>query len=296
MNESRLLPYVGLAATVVIWSITPSVVRAVSLETGAADAIVIRMLLNGLAALPLLLLLGPKIDWADLKTFLLVGIVGNFGYYIGSNYGFANMSAGAGGMVYATNPLMIAVLSALVGTEQLSLGIVAGLLISFAGTVYLFADGLDGAGEHPVFGGVMMLLGCLAWSIYVIFSRPLIVKYGAPKVTMWVTALCALPSLIFSSPTTLPAIMHLSAMTIIYLLGLCFIGTILSVMLWNYAAGKLPPSSVGATLYLIPPCIALFGWLWFGEATGIHTLIAGLIILVGVAVAEFGKSLKVATA
>jgi drug/metabolite transporter (DMT)-like permease len=296
MSESRLLPYLGLATTVVIWSITPSLVRAISLETGAADAIVIRMVLNGLAALPLLLLIGARIDWADLKIFLLVGIVGNFGYYIGSNYGFANMSAGAGGMVYATNPLMIALLSALLGVERLSPAIILGLLVSFAGTVYLFADGLDGAGEHPVFGAVMMLFGCLAWSIYATFSKPLIIKYGAPKVTLWVTALCALPSLVFSSSTTLPTVMHLSSLTIIYLLALCFIGTLLSVLLWNFAAGKLPPSSVGATLYLIPPCIALFGWLWFGEATGIHTLIAGLVILTGVAVAEFGKSMKVATA
>ena len=74
------------------------------------------------------------------------------------------------------------------------------------------------------------------------------------------------------------------------------IGTIFSVNLWNYAAGHLPPTSVGASLYLIPPCIALFGWLFFGEATGLNTLIGGLIILAGVAVAEFGKSFKTVTA
>ncbi len=47
---------------------------------------------------------------------------------------------------------------------------------------------------------------------------------------------------------------------------------------------------MGAALYVIPPCIALFGWLFFNEATSAKALLAGLIILAGVAVAEFGRT------
>ncbi len=274
-----------------MWSVTPSLVRAFALETGPADSIVIRMWTNALFAVLPLLFIGPRIERQDIKTFLLVGMIGNFGYYIGSNFGFANLSPGAGGMIYATNPLMIAALAIAVGAESLSMAVIIGLLISFAGTVYLFEDGLNStASGNPVFGGLMMLFGCAAWAVYVIFAKPLIKKYGPLKVTLVTTILCAPPSLLFANGQTLHTFLNLSHSAIFALLIMCLIGTLLSVNLWNYAAGKLPPTSVGASLYVIPPCIALFGWLFLGEATGAKTLLAGLIILLGVAVAEFGKS------
>ena len=296
MKSNHIWPILALATTVVVWAVTPSLVRAFALETGPSESIAIRMWTNAFFCLPLLLWAGPHLDRQDWPAMALVGCVGNFGYYIGSNYGFANLSAGAGGMVYATNPLMIAGLAIAVGTEKLSIPVILGLLISFVGTIYLFAEGLNGAGGNPVFGGLMMLFGCAAWAIYVVFAKPLIMKYGPLKITLWSTMLCALPALAFASPQTIPTALHLSQNAIAALLIMSLIGTIFSVLLWNFAAGQLPSSSVGAALYVIPPCIALFGWLFFNEATSFNTLIGGLIILVGVAVAEFGKSIRLATA
>ena len=293
LKANHLLPALALATTVIIWAVTPSLVRAFALETGPADSIVIRMFTNAFFALPLLLWLGPKIERKDVMVLLLVSFVGNFGYYVGSNFGFANLSAGAGGMLYATNPLMIAGLSIAMGAERLSPAVILGLFISFAGTVYLFANGLGNASGNPMLGGLMMLFGCAAWAVYVVFARPLIVKYGPIKLTLWTTVLCAFPALLFANGQTLHTASILSHDAIIALLIMALVGTLLSVNLWNYAAGQLPPTSVGASLYLIPPCIALFGWLFLGEATGLHTLLAGLIILTGVAVAEFGKTLIV---
>ncbi len=296
MKSNHLWPVLALTATVLVWSVTPSLVRSFALETGPSESIVIRMFTNAAFCVPLLFLAGPRIERQDWAAMALVGFIGNFGYYIGSNFGFANLSAGAGGMIYATNPLMIAALAIAVGTERLSLPVILGMLISFAGTVYLFADGLGGGSGNPIFGGMMMLFGCAAWAVYVVFAKPLIMKYGPVKVTLWSTVLCALPAVFFASSQTANTALHLSHNAIIALLIMSLIGTILSVNLWNYAAGHLPPSSVGAALYLIPPCIALFGWLFFGEATSLNTLIGGLIILIGVGVAEFGKSLKPAKA
>ena len=296
MKPNHLWPILALATAVIVWSVTPNLVRAFALEAGAQDAIAIRMWTNAFFCLPLLLWAGPRIDRQDWPALALVGIIGNFGYYTGSNFGFANLSAGAGGMVYATNPLMIAALAIAVGAEKLSFPVILGLLISFAGTIYLFAEGLSGGSGNPVFGGLMMLFGCAAWAIYVVFAKPLIMKYGPLKITLWSTMLCALPALAFVSSQTIPTALHLSQNAIIALLLMSLVGTIFSVLLWNFAAGHLPPTSVGATLYVIPPCIALFGWLFFGEATGFNTLIGGLIILAGVAVAEFGKTLRLAMA
>lgn len=289
-TRSRLFAIAGLAAAVIIWSITPSVVRAFALETGPQDSVVIRMFSNCAFCIPLLLWVGPRIERADWPRLALVGVVGNFGYYVGSNFGFANLSAGAGGMLYASNPLMIAALAAVLGVERLTLPVILGLLISFAGTCYLFADGLgDGAG-HPIFGGIMLLAGCACWAVYVVFAKPLIKKYGPAKITLWTTAICVVPALAFINGQSWHTAMNLTGPAIAGLIFLSLIGTLLSVNFWNYASALLPPSSVGASLYVIPPCIALFGWLFFHETTSAKTLLAGMIILAGVAVAEFGRS------
>ena len=289
MTQSRLFAIAGLAAAVIIWSITPSVVRAFALETGAQDSVVIRMFTNCAFCIPLLLWVGPKIELADWPRMLVVGVIGNFGYYVGSNFGFANLSAGAGGMLYASNPLMIAALAAVLGVERLTLPVILGLLISFAGTCYLFADGLGEGAGNPIFGGIMLLAGCACWAVYVIAARPLIKKYGPIKVTLWSTAICVVPALTFITGSSWHTAMNLTTPAIAGLIFLSLIGTLLSVNFWNYASSMLPPSSVGASLYVIPPCIALFGWLFFHETTGTKTLLAGMIILAGVAVAEFGR-------
>jgi drug/metabolite transporter (DMT)-like permease len=72
------------------------------------------------------------------------------------------------------------------------------------------------------------------------------------------------------------------------------ISTVVAVATWNYAAARLNASTVGATLYLIPVLAVGAGWLMLNEKASYATLLAGLVILAGVAVAEFGKSKKIA--
>lgn len=290
MKPNHTLPIAALSVAVLIWGVTPSMIRSFTLETGPSDAIVIRMWANAVFSLPLLLVAGWKIERQDWPRFAILSLIFNFGYYLGAIYGFANLSTGAGGMLYATNPLMIVGLAIALGQERLSTSVAIGMAISFAGTLYLFSGGLDGGGGNPIFGGLMMLLACFCWAVYAIFVKPLVSKYGPIRATAYTTILPALPALLFFNGNTANTFTHLSHSAITALLIMSLAGTIFSVNLWNYAAIRLKPSSVGASLYLIPPGVALFGWVFLNETTGTQTLLGGLIILIGVAVAEFGKS------
>jgi len=198
---------------------------------------------------------------------------------------------------YRMRMLMIVALAVAIGQERLSVAVVVGAVISFIGTFYLFSNGLDsGVGGNPLFGGVMMLAGCFGWAVYAVFMKPLVQKYGPFKITLYSTALPALPSLLFLNANTYNTFTHMNGNAITALLTMGLLGTILGVILWNYASTHLSASSTGVSLYLIPPGVALFGWLFLGETTGPQTLLGGFIIMVGVAVAEFGKSFKLARA
>jgi drug/metabolite transporter (DMT)-like permease len=290
MSESRLPAIAALLFAIFAWSITPSLVRSFAIAVGPGESVVIRMVSVAIIALPMLLISGWQIDRKDWPMFLLLGLVGMFGYFIGSIYGFAKVSAGVGGMLYATQPLLIAGLAAAIGAERLSLPVIAGMVISFAGTIYLFAEGLGGTSSDLIWGALLLFFAGAAWAIYVVYSKPMIKKYGASKVTLWSLVLCVLPSLAFATSATLTTVQNLSGAAWASLAFLSLVGTLLSVNFWNYAASRLNPTTMGASLYIIPPCIAAFGWLFLGETTSATTWIAGAIILVGVGVAEFGKN------
>lgn len=143
-----------------------------------------------------------------------------------------------------------------------------------------------------VTGGILLLICDIAWAIFVIQSKPLVKKYGTFKISAWTLLLCAPPSLFFLSPSTLSTALTLDNQALFSLFFLSVIGTVLCLVTWNFAVPHLSSTTMGASLYLIPIFTVAAGWWMLGEKASIATLVAGLIILAGVAVAEFGSSKK----
>ncbi len=292
-NVARAL--IALAFTILVWGLVPAFVRSFSLTTGPSDAIVIRMWTTALAALPLFLFTGWHIERADIAKLLLVSMVGMFGYFLGSIFGYTYVPAGFGSMIIAVQPLLIALIAAGLGTERMRLNAIIGLIISFVGTIYLFSGNMDAAINFAdmIKGGSLLLLCDVAWAIYVIYNKPLLQKYGALKMTAWTLFLCGPPSLLFISHTTLSAVAQLDMQSLSSLFFLSVIGTLLCLATWNYATKYLSATTMGASLYLIPVIAIGAGWVFLHEVASLATLVAGLIILAGVAYAEFGKSNKI---
>jgi drug/metabolite transporter (DMT)-like permease len=284
---------IALAFTIFVWGISPVFIRSLVLNTGPADSLIIRMCTTAIFSAPILFFTGVHIDKKDLPRLIFISCIGMFGYFFGSIFGYSKVSAGVGSMVIATQPLVIALIAASLGIERLTLPIIAGLIISFAGSIYLFS-GDASANASDAMGGIMIFAAGITWALYVIFSKPLIQKYGTMKITAWVLVLCALPALPFYTATTWPTVFALNPNDIFALFFLSAISTVVAVATWNYAASQLKASTVGATLYLVPVLAVAAGWLMLDENASYATLLAGLVILAGVAVAEFGKSKKTA--
>jgi drug/metabolite transporter (DMT)-like permease len=175
--RSTFLAVAALAFVILIWGITPVFIRSFALAAGAADSLVIR---NALVSALFLVFLpffgGYHIAREDWSRLALVSLVGMLGYNIGSVFGFSYAPAGIGGLIIATQPLLIAVLAAMVGSEKLGAAAILGLTISFIGSLFLFQD--DGVSQIPrneiLIGSALIFLAGLAWSVYVVFSKPLI--------------------------------------------------------------------------------------------------------------------------
>ncbi len=289
---SRTNAYLALAVTMIVWGIAPAIVRNFSLTIGPWDSVFIRLVSVALMCLPMLPFSGIYIARKDWLRLLLVSCVGMFGYFIGSIYGLFYIKTGIGSIIIAIQPLIIAMLAAALGAERLTIATVSGLLISFLGALYMFGADVDGRDSNTMFGIAMLLLCNVAFAINVVFSKPLIQTYGALRTTLMTMIVTAVPALVFFRPSVIPVIANLEWVDWVSLFYLGFIGTIVVVVMWNYAVGQLRPATVGASLYVIPVLAAASGWFLLGETMSTQLVLAGLIILAGVAISEFGKDLS----
>ncbi len=289
------LAVAALAFVILIWGVTPVFIRSFTLLAGAADSLIIRNVLVSALYLAFLPFFGGfRIAREDWPRLALVSLVGMLGYYVGSTFGFFYVTAGIGGLIIATQPLLIAVLAAMAGSEKLSIAAILGLAISFTGSLLLFREG--GSSDLPsneiLIGSGLIFLSGLAWSVYVVFSKPLIQRYGSYKISALTSVVATPPLLALASGKTFQAAISLDTGALFSLFFLVVIATFISLLLWNFATAALRPTAVGASLYLVPILAVASGYTMLGETVTTNNLMAGGIILAGVAVAQFGPSLR----
>ncbi len=288
---NNYLPLLALGFTVLVWGVAPAIIRSFSLAAGAADALVIRSVATGICCVVLLPFFGGfTVARQDIPRLFLISLIGMFGYFAGSVFGFSYITSAIGGIVISTQPLLIALLASVIGAERVTVPTIIGLIVSFIGSLYLFSGDAQGNLSHAsmITGGLLIFMSGAFWSIYVIYSKSLIQTYGSVKLSLLSLAIATLPALVFISPSTWMTTINLNQNAVFSLLYLTFVGTLVTLGTWNYAVGLLRPTAVGASLYLIPVFAIAAGTLLLHETVAATTLIAGTIILLGVAIAQFG--------
>ena len=294
-RDHQTLAYGLLAFSILTWGIVPALARAFTLAAGPTDAIVIRCWSVAIICLAIIpFLKGPRIALEDWPRLIAVSWFGSFVYFFGSIIGFGTVSAGVGGVLMGIHPLFVVLLASALGIERLTVPTLIGLGISFAGTLLLFkgGDASASATNNLVLGTSLLLLAGIGWAIYTNFSRPLLSRYGAIKVTIWSQLLCAIPATAFISPTTLDTAMSLDRQALAALAFLSILATVIVLSTWNYAATHLRTSILAASLYLMPVLSIIAGLVLLGEPVELTTVLAGTVIMAGVAVAQFGGRLK----
>jgi drug/metabolite transporter (DMT)-like permease len=283
--------FAALLATTLIWGVTPVFLRSLSVGLGPADALVIRYVPLALTCIIILAVTGKwRIARADWPRLLVVSIIGISGYSIASVYAFATVPAGIGGLIYATQPLFIVLLAVVLLGERLKLPVLLGLALAFAGTVLLVWNDLALAdGAESYLGGILLLLfACFAWSFYSVPGKTIIQRYGTLSITTMSLLIGTLPMLTLASPSTLDTLRAMTQQQWAELLFLAFVSSFIAMIGWTYATARLPAATIGAALYVIPVIALVAGAVFLDETVTFTTILGGLLILGGVAMAQFG--------
>jgi drug/metabolite transporter (DMT)-like permease len=290
MNPKALL---ALLVTMLIWGVSPVFIRTLSLNLGPGDHLVIRYAIaSTLFVLGLVITGGWRIAPQDLPRLLTISIVGFVGYNLGSAYGFERLSAGVGSLVIGTQPLLIAILAAVIVGERLTIAAGVGLIVGLAGIIALFWNDLTAADPNAstLIGAILIFLSGLAWALYVVLSKPLIQKYGAYPITAFSVAIATIAmTAYFVSPATLTTLQAMTMESWIAMLFMAVISTLVAMVTWNYGASRVSAATSGAMLYLVPPLGLAAGALLLNEPLTLNALAGGALILLGVAIAQFGS-------
>ncbi|MGD2294573.1 MAG: DMT family transporter [Candidatus Aminicenantes bacterium] len=121
----------------------------------------------------------------DMWKLMFVGIVGNTVYQLLFIHGIYATTASNTAIIIAITPVFIALLSSILKHERLNWAAWAGILFSFIGFYLVVAKqsgSLSFVGEG-IKGDLMIFVGTLCWAVYTVFSKPLLQKYSALKLT-----------------------------------------------------------------------------------------------------------------
>ncbi len=197
--------------------------------------------------------------------------------------------SGIAALLVATVPLWIAALDRLVFGRRLDRRSVVGLALGFGG-IALLVD-LGGTGGTDVIGSVALVLAALSWGIGTLLARgaalPAQILLAA---SMQMLAGGAVLTVAAALSGELGDVGALSARSVGGWAYLVVFGSIVAFSAYGWLL-RVAPTSLVATYAFVNPVVAvLLGWLLLGESLALRTLVAGAVIVVGVALIVTGTA------
>ncbi len=270
----------ALGVTIVIWSSAFAGIRA-SLEAYTPGHVALLRFLVG----SLLLIFYavsvrmPLPSWRDLPAVLVGGFLGFTVYHVGLSYGEVTVEAGSASLLIASVPVFTALLATGFLNERLGkLGWV-GTAVSFLGVALISLGEGSGLGLDP--GTVPILVAAIGESLFFVFQKPYLEKYGSLRFTTYSIWAGTLFMLVF-----LPGLSgEIQAAPLGATLSVVYLGvfpTVIAYIALAYAFARMPASNAASFLYLVPVLAFLVAWVWLGEVPTALSVIGGVISLSGV--------------
>jgi drug/metabolite transporter (DMT)-like permease len=176
--------------------------------------------------------------------------------------------------------------------EKMTGRAIAALLLAGAGAFLLLRPRANAPGGDHLAGNLLLLANGLSYSLYLVFSRPLLARYRVLTFTAAVfrygalpIVLVALPSLLRFEPSRVPP------RAWVYFAGVVVVSTVIPYLCNSWALARVEASRVAFYVLVQPLMATILAVLVLRELLTAATLAAGALILAGLAVSSWKRRL-----
>jgi len=215
----------------------------------------------------------------------VLGVLGMAVYQSLAYFAASLTSATNMGIILSLMPLMSLAMAIISLGQRLTMGALAGAVLSFAGVLVVVSSGSLGTLlEHGVnLGDAMMLIATLAYAVYSTLLKKWQLKLP-PLVLLYLQVLVAvvvLFPLFIASPKVGPTLQNIPLV-----LYACLLASMVAPLAWMQAVVRLGPSRTTQFFNLLPLITALIAAVVLHEQLALYHLVGGVLTLGGVIVSE----------
>lgn len=245
----------------------------------------LRLLIGSMALVCYAAVIKMKLpEMKDWPVIFLFGFLGFAVYQTALSFGELTVSAGAASLLVSTSPVFIGLLGRMFFQERTGKWYWSGASISMVGIIFI-SFGAGGGFELGI-GVLLIIIASLSESIYFVFQKNYLDKYGALPFTAY-AIWAATIFMAFFSPGIMSQITEAPLGATISAIYLGLFPTVVAYFAIAYITAQSGASEAASSLYLTPAASFLIAWIWLGEVPGIMTVAGGVITLIGVSLTYF---------
>ncbi len=284
--------YASLSTT--IGGMTVALTRLIIDQSDPLSLAFLRYGLGGLVVAGLLVLTRkpPKIQAGDWLAIIGLGIVmfAAFPYLMARS--LEDTTAARGALLFAAMPLITILLGAIFKVEKLTATKSIAVLIAMTGTAIALSENIDEIAPNALTGDAYMFLGMAAVSVFNVFSRQYLVRYGNLAVMTYtlffgVTTLFVL-AVFFGKPFAGSLSFDLTGWFIIFLLAVP--GGAVMFLSWGRALQMISPTQAAIATGFNPVTAILLGAWLLSEPVSLRLLGGFALIVIAILVSAKNSS------
>lgn len=274
---------IALTALTMVAFAANSVLNRVALADGWAgpsDFAALRLVSGALALVAMVYLRGGRVPWAvGLKP---AGAAALLIYILGFSFAYVTLDTGVGALILFGGVQVTMFAGALIGGERPSAQRWLGAIVAMAGLVWLCWPA--GAVRPEPVGVALMAAAAVGWGVYSLLGRGSTAPLPATAANFAIAApVGALVWLIV--PEAVPMTWQGAVLAVTS-------GVVTSGMgyaLWYAVLPRLEASAAALAQLTVPVIAAAGGAAFLGEVLGLRAIVAGALVLVGVAIGSSAK-------
>ncbi len=293
--SGRVLPIAILVMLSIIWGMAFVAIKYLEPVLNPVNLTLLRWFVASAAFLALAPFLGKmkqKFQMRDLPRLALVSFANVVSYHLTLNFSESSISAGLAVLITSMGPVFILLLSWLFLGERHGKRVILAVAVAFSGAIILSAGSSVGTGSSSIYGILEAVGTAISYSVFAVFSKPLVGKYGAIPLTIWAGLLGTLMLVPLVSGSFIAQVTAMPPDAWISMLYLSLASTVLGYMIFYTLVNRGALSKLAVQLYLIPLVGVLGGVVVLEESITAFTVAGGAAMLTAVAIATGNIRLK----